>query len=702
MPVRVGSRRRVCFGEYQLDLDTAELRSSRQTTTLLGQPLQILAVLLERPGELVSREELKRTLWPDHTFVDFDQSLNKAVNRLREALNDSADHPKFIETLPRRGYRFIASVAPAGGDHNPPLSPAPPESSTSERARRTFRWTRPLELAAAGLVLGAIAFGISARFQRPAVPEVVATVRLTRDGARKFSLVTDGLRLYFSGHRSLFEASVDGGDTTEIATGLTDFDVYDISQHGSELLVSAGVQGSPTVERPVWTISLPSGTPHRLGEIKARWASWSRDGQHVAFAASDGLYLAEKDGTGIRKLTGVPGIPGKLQFSPDGRRIRFDAHDDRRNLASIWEVDSNGSEMRLLFPELQQPLHTGAWSEDGKYFFFNTHQPEKDLDDAVWVSLESSGSRGSHESTRRLTAGPILFGYTVPSPDGKQVYAIGTQSRAELVRYDSRSNQFVPYLSGISAASIDVSWDGRWIAYVSYPDLALWRCKLDGTERLQLTSSPMQVVTPEWSPDGTHIAFTNVEPGKTWKIYVVAAAGGRPEELLPRDSLAEIDPSWSADGKSIVFGRSVAEADRRIQSVDLTTHAISTLPGSEGLFSPRLSPDGRYVAAFPADASKLMLYDSRTGEWTGSGRGPFQFDIWSRDGKKIYLLRPGDENEIVRFDVTRRQFDDVVSLRHLEQGNREWIGLADDGSPLVVLDKSVSDVYRLDLAYRRD
>src|SRR4030095_5032567 len=99
-----GSKRHVQFGEFQVDLDTAELRNNGNKSSLVGQPLQILIELLERPGELVTREELKKKLWPDDTFVDFDQSLNKAVNRLREALKDSAEHPRFIETLPRRGY----------------------------------------------------------------------------------------------------------------------------------------------------------------------------------------------------------------------------------------------------------------------------------------------------------------------------------------------------------------------------------------------------------------------------------------------------------------------------------------------------------------------------------------------------------------------------------------------------------------------
>ena len=146
MSVRPGSKRQVYFGEFQLDLDTAELRNNGSKSSLIGQPLQILTTLLEHPGEVVTREELKKKLWHDDTFVDFDQSLNKAVNRLREALNDSAEHPRFIETLPRRGYRFIGSVEASGAATFQPHNGSPtllalPEPNVQKRtaSRRVFK-----------------------------------------------------------------------------------------------------------------------------------------------------------------------------------------------------------------------------------------------------------------------------------------------------------------------------------------------------------------------------------------------------------------------------------------------------------------------------------------------------------------------------------------------------------------------------------
>jgi outer membrane protein assembly factor BamB len=189
-----------------------------------------------------------------------------------------------------------------------------------------------------------------------------------------------------------------------------------------------------------------------------------------------------------------------------------------------------------------------------------------------------------------------------------------------------------------------------------------------------------------------------VQPGKAWKIYIISSAGGAAERVMPEDdTLAEIDPTWWPDGNSMVFGRSRFGVSADIQRVDLKTHLVSSLPESEGLFGPRVSPDGRYVAAFPRDATKLMLYDFRSSEWRETARGVFQFSNWSRDSKNVYMLDKSRGNEIVRFNVDGWKLERLLSLKDVVQGSREWIGLAADNSPILVLDKSVTDVYRLDL-----
>ena len=189
MDGRGRSKRQFHFNEFQLDLDTAELRNNGDKTSLVGQPLQILTELLERPGQLVTREELKKKLWPDDTFVDFDQSLNKAVNRLREALKDSAEHPRFIETLPRRGYRFIGSLTPAETIVHQSSEEMSVQVNghklTSRNRRHTGRTAVVFGIVATGLGLTALLLAIAYRFARPAMPRVIASTRLTNDGWRK-------------------------------------------------------------------------------------------------------------------------------------------------------------------------------------------------------------------------------------------------------------------------------------------------------------------------------------------------------------------------------------------------------------------------------------------------------------------------------------------------------------------------------------
>src|SRR5216683_4713241 len=148
----------------------------------------------------------------------------------------------------------------------------------------------------------------------------------------------------------------------------------------------------------------------------------------------------------------------------------------------------------------------------------------------------------------QLTTGPMSLDSPVPGVDGKRLFAHGLLSRGQLVRYETRSHQFVQFLSGISAGELDFSRDGKWVTYVSYPDYALWRSRVDGSDPLQLTFPPMSADLPRWSPDGTQIAFVDSELGKPLKIFLLSAQGGTPQELLP-ETHNQVDPVWSPDGK---------------------------------------------------------------------------------------------------------------------------------------------------------
>jgi Tol biopolymer transport system component len=262
------------------------------------------------------------------------------------------------------------------------------------------------------------------------------------------------------------------------------------------------------------------------------------------------------------------------------------------------------------------------------------------------------------------------------------------------------------FLSGISAGELDFSRDGKWVTYVSYPDYALWRSRVDGSDPLQLTFPPISADLPRWSPDGTQIAFMDAELGRPLKIFLISPQGGAPQELLP-ESRNQVDPVWSADGKQIAFGRVglVGSTEKlAIQVVDISTHHVSVIPGSENLFSPRWSPDGRHLAALPEDSKKLVLFDFKTGKWSDwiNETEAIGFPTWSRDGNYLYYdtISTGRPT-FRRVGVGKTRSELVVDLKDLRRYSLTlvgaWSGLAPDGSSLFVRDLSTDEIYSLDL-----
>jgi hypothetical protein len=176
-----------------------------------------------------------------------------------------------------------------------------------------------------------------------------------------------------------------------------------------------------------------------------------------------------------------------------------------------------------------EPL-SNATPLDGRFFIFQ-NRPDRRID--LWALPEERSFRWrkGDDKSIQLTAGPLNSEDPLPSKDGKQIFAIGDSHRAEVIRYDSGSGQFVPYLSGISAEGLAFSRDGQWVTYTSYPDGTLWRSKVDGSERLQLTFPPMRVLLPRWSPEGKQIAFHAILPGENWNVYLVSGEGGTPQRV---------------------------------------------------------------------------------------------------------------------------------------------------------------------------
>jgi Tol biopolymer transport system component len=262
-------------------------------------------------------------------------------------------------------------------------------------------------------------------------------------------------------------------------------------------------------------------------------ATYSRDGQHIAYVKNGSdLYIANQDGSEGRKILTMQVIYNVV-FSPDGRRLRLDISDSKTDFSTIWEANVDGSGLHQLLPKAwhNPPRECcGVWTRDAKYYIF---QSKRNGGSNLWVLPEATGwFQKSKKQPVQLTTGPLDFYGACPSKDGGQLFVVGELDRAELVRYDSKSGQFAPFLSGMSAGHVDFSSDGKWVTYVSFPENTLWRSKVDGTERLQLTYSPEIVVAPRWSPDGRQISFTGFEVGKPWTVYVVSVDGGTPQAVL--------------------------------------------------------------------------------------------------------------------------------------------------------------------------
>ncbi len=581
--------------------------------------------------------------------------------------------------------------------------PAPVQSS---RKSGRLVW-----IAAPFVVLVAIAL-FWLRAPLPA-PKVMGSIQITRDGLPKQLAAADGSRIYFNelsqGRQVPAQVSVAGGGTSVIPTQLANVLVSDVARDGSQLLLSSFAGTEP--EAALWSVPLPVGSPRELTGVARRGAIWSPDGRELLFARGSSLYLAKPDGSEPRVLLSVHGTANFLRFSPDGARIRFTVHDEDANSHSLWEARADGSGLHPLLPGWRRQSGTccGSWTPDGRYYIFisdSIFSLGLPLGGNIFALAEprSLGRKTSPDPVQ-LTAGPLVFSAVVPALDGKKIFVEGSQPRGELVRYDERARQWLPFLGGMSVVDLDFSRDGRWLTYVSLLDGTLWRSHTDGSEPEQLTFPPLRAALPHFAPDGTQIAYVVSAAGKPLKIFLISANGGVPEELLS-ENRNQLDATWSSDGHQIVIGRLPGQettGENAIRVVDVRTRQISIVPGSENLFSPRWSPDGRYLAALSSDSKKLLLFDFQTQKWATwiARKGIVAYPAWSADSRYIYFGNTfTDEPSFQRVKLGSSERETIVSLKDIRPFFEPfgiWSGLAPDNSPLFIRNSSNEEIYALDL-----
>ncbi len=707
MPVEVQGRVSYRFADFEVHSDCFELLRDGVRLKLREQPFRILVLLLERAGELVSRDDLRLLLWPQDTFVDFDKGLNTSVNRLREALRDSATQPRFIETVPRHGYRFIAPVRRSAPREAPAIATAPevplnpsadvlkvPKTSAN---RLVWPWLLALALCMAA-ALALIFYG-----RQGGTPALGTPVQLTNDGIAKNELVTDGVRVFYAAptgrgfsNWSDFEVPLSGGEARPLATVGEPMSPFAISADHSELMLGPSVlrqsNDFATPDR-LWTQPLAGG-PARALPLGAQDAAWSPDGNRIVYASEQHIGLARADGTTIRMLADVPGLASGLRWSPKSDAIRFTLHyGPVHKDAAIWELSPETGHAHPLFPNSKNRQTDGEWTPDNRFYLFS--QTTNGVSQ-IWALPEPP--RLGKSQAVQLINGPMQTFLPTPTPDGKRILFYGVSKRSQILEWNGKSGRLESFLPGISGASIDFSKDGNWICYQTYPEKSVWRAAADGSQRLQLSPPDMTALFPVMSPDGTRVAFLGWFPDQPFSVFVVDRDGSNLRALTHSGEDGIAEPSWSPDSRSLVLGM-YGRQDVVLYRFDFGANRLSVLPGSEGLWSPRWSRDGQFIAALGSPVNKLMLYDLASHRQSQLA-AKADYPIWAHNGQYVYFRDDGWR----RVGLTNRKIERIADLndvgalpatpsRGIPTWISGWVGLAPDDSLLATSERGGIEIY---------
>ena len=517
------------------------------------------------------------------------------------------------------------------------------------------------------------------------------------------TIFTDGSRIYFVSGQSPVEMSVKGGDTAPLRAAIGTMSILDISPDGSEFLLLQSDLNDETQRGTIWTMPVLGGAAKRLGNITGRGASYSPDGKRITFNEKESVYVCDSDGQNVEEIWNTHHmVPGNPIFSPDSKRIRVTVSRStlEDDLTRIWELNVDGGNPHLLplpphWPE-DTSTYSGIWTPGGKHFVFSSY---KDGSNNLYEYLEPRWYEfWKKPYAVRLSPGqPEVIGMA-SSRDGNGMFVVGRLAQGSMHFYDEKEKRFLPYLGGLPAMQLVVSPDRRWMVYTDYPRGYLWRCKIDGSEKLQLTNTYAQM--PTWSPDSKWIAYSD------WsELYRVSVDSGAPEKLTS-EGFTEVLPSWSPDGKSIYFNDYPIAGHLRIRILDLETRKVSTMPGPEGYYAPLWSPDGQYLAGIQNPPKSLAIYSVQTKQWKQLKvfEHDWGFFVWAPDSKSLYLMRgpaeagTGEQRGIYRLTVPDGKwelFAKLAGLNPIQNGAQDFVSITPEGKVAAMTDTSVTQIYQM-------
>ena len=730
----------VRFDGLVFDVRTGELCRDGTTLKLQPQPAKVLALLVSRAGEVVTREEIVREVWGSDTFVDFEQGLNYAIRQIRGVLKDDAERPRYIETLPKRGYRFIAPINTPGSNLASEQTAVVEEAAATDSlgsvgissstrdvrhvAVETPSWKpeggeakrwRLKVLILAGSAAAAMLLAYLFRPTMP-LPQVASIVQLTKSGeAWSHSLLTDGPRVYYLGTHGdgfqLKQVLLNGNEDTVVPGIPPDLLIIGLTPDDTEFLL----RPEEHEEDPLMTLPVTGGRPRRIGNLMVSDAAWSHDGKVLAYAHNHQLFLANPDGTQPRQLASLPGYTYHIRWAPDDGRLRFTVVGSTKK-RMLWEVGADGRNLReMQFNWPGNPMECcGEWTPDGRLFLFESHREDASTSNMWAVEEKSDWLHRINPEPVQLTVGPVNYYELVASRNGKRIFAIGMQPSVDLLRYDAAQKDFLPFLGGLSANQLDFTRDGEWVTYVAFPEGTLWRARSDGSEQLQLTFPPLQAVLPRWSPDGKRIIFSGKRPGELQTIHVISADGGNPQSFAsPPQAYAD----WMPSEDALIYGcypgagscpSGASSAEMPLYQMDPRTGQAHKLPKTDGLFYPRWSPDGRQLVAVSTTNNQLFLVDLKSGRRTQISSHRAEYPAWSPDSQYVYFNTIINDNvALFRVRLRDRKEEEVANVHfrtitgHGSTTGLAAGGVAPDGSPIVQRSANHRDVYALSLSLRQ-
>lgn len=687
------------FDRFEIDLLSGDLRTSEGASARIQPlPLRVLRLLLEAEGGVVTREKLRSTLWSEGTFVDFEHGVNTAVKKLRQALGDSIDNPRFIETLPKVGYRFLLPVqwvTEVEEKRQPKEAPREASDAESMSGKRPLLTKTAMAVAAAICVAAVYVLYHSLPTKKP---EPSISLAVTSMG-EKFgpSLSPDGNQLAYawnggSGPYFSIYVKLIGMEEALRLTKRDSIDFDPVWSPDGRYIAFCRIQKGDT---GIFIIPALGGTERKLRDT--HWEqrdfdqyfwyfgrlSWSPDGKVLAFSdrtssnEPTSIYFLSLDSLAIRKLTS-PLLPGDYNpaFSPDGQTLAFNR--GSQGVTSIYTLPVAGGEERRLISGSQYGWGL-AWTADGRDIVFGR---------AGWLAksgwLWKISAQGG-EAER------LQFGQegTEPSIRGSRlVYARQVmnlniwKSTIQSLHPTGPSERFLS--STAIESGPQFSPDGSRIVFESTRSGAfeVWLCRSDGSNLVQLTRLSTVTGTPRWSPDGERIAFDSRAPGNA-DIFVMDSRGGSLRNLTNEPS-AEVVPSWSRDGRWIYFAsdRSGGWEVWKMPSaggppVRVTSH------GGFGAFE---SPDGKFLY--------YTKYPAVLGIWripTGGGEEtkviptlePGYWGYWGVVEDGIFYLDTTAKPAIAFYNFSTRRVTRLFEIERRPAREITGLGVSPDGRSIL-------------------